>query len=216
LVKFSVLVAILASVTLAAACDAVEVPLPGAGRTLYRDEFVQGFTGSWQLEHDDLGSSVIVPEQMLIELNAPNLVQYAMLEEPAFSDFALEVEAGLDHGSPSSTYGILFRMQGPQEFYRFAVTADGMYIVERHNLDGSIARFTNDWRSAVAINQGAGSRNTLRVEADGPRIAVYVNEALLEEVRDESYRSGNIALSAGTFDGAGAQVSFDNLFVYPP
>jgi hypothetical protein len=210
------LIALLILSGLLAACDAVEVPLPGAGRTLYRDEFVQGFTGNWQLENDELGSSVIVPEQLLIELNAPNLIQYATLAEPTFSDFSLEVEAGLDHGSTASTYGVLFRMQGPQQFYRFAITADGMYIVERHNPDGSVARFTDDWRSTVAINRGAGSRNVLRVDADGPRIDVYVNETLLEEISDTGYQSGNLALSAGTFDGAGTQVSFDNLFVYPP
>lgn len=212
----SVLITAVFLAGLVSACDALEVQLPGVGRTLYRDEFVQGYTGNWQLEHDNVGSSVIVPEHLLIELNAPNLIQYVTLADPEFSDFSLEVEAGLDHGSTAGTYGVLFRMQGPHQFYRYAVTADGMYIVERHNPDGSVARFTGDWRSTVAINQGAGSRNTLRVDADGPRITVYVNETLLEEINDTAYQSGNIALSAGTFDGAGTQVSFDNLFVYPP
>ena len=203
-------------VTLFAACDAVDVPLPGASRTLFHDEFVQGFTGDWQLESDELGSSTIVPEQLLIELNAPNLIQYSTLSEPTFTDFILEVDAGLNNGSLSSTYGVLFRMQGPDEFYRFAITGDGMYILERHDLNGATVIFTEDWRGTAAINRGHGLRNILKVEADGPRIAIYVNDTLLEEVTDSSYRSGNIALSAGTFDGAGTQVSFDNLSVYPP
>ena len=197
------------------ACDAVEVPLPGASKTLFHDEFVQGFTGNWQLESDELGSTAIVPEQLLIELNAPNLIQYTTLSEPTFSDFILEVEAGLNNGSLASTYGVLFRMQSPEEFYRFAITGDGMYLLERHDLNGAAVIFTEDWRGTAAINKGHGLRNILRVEADGPRIAIYVNDTLLEEVTDSSYRSGNIALSAGTFDGAGTQVSFDNVSVYP-
>ncbi len=152
----------------------------------------------------------------MIELNAPNLVQYATLEEPTFSNFSLEVEAALQDGSVASTYGVLFRMQGPEQFYRFAITGDGMYLLERHDSSGAIHRFTEDWRSAVAINKGRGSTNILKVVADGPRISVYVNDVMLEAISDDAYRSGKIALSAGTFDGAGTQVSFDNLAVYPP
>ncbi len=119
-------------------------------------------------------------------------------------------------GSPSSTYGVLFRMQSPEEFYRFDITADGMYLLERHEPQGLRYSFMDDWRDTVAINQGIGATNHLKVVADGPRIAVYVNDTLLEEVTDESFRAGNIALDTGTFDAAGTQVSFDNLSVYPP
>lgn len=198
------------------ACSAMEVPLPGGRKALFHDEFVQGFTGNWMLEDDELGSSVIVPEHLIIELNAPNTIQYATLVEPTFSDFTLEVEAQLVTGSLISTYGVLFRMQSPEEFYRFAVTGDGMYLLERHSSDGARFKFMDDWRDTVAINQGLGSTNSLKVVADGPTIAIYVNDTLLEEVTDESYGSGNIALDAGTFDGAGTQVLFDNLAVFPP
>jgi len=198
------------------ACSTMEVPLPGRSKALFHDEFVQGYTGNWMLENDELGSTVIVPEQLLIDLNSPNLIQYAMLMEPTFSDFALEVEAQLVDGSLASTYGVLFRMQSPEEFYRFAITGDGMFLIERQDPQGTWFRFADDWRDTVAINQGLGSTNILKVVADGPKIAVYVNDTLLEEVIDDSYSAGNIALDAGTFDGAGTQVSFDNLSVYPP
>jgi hypothetical protein len=197
------------------ACSTMEVPLPGISKALFHDEFVQGYTGNWMLESDELGSTVIVPEQLLIDLNSPDSMQYAMLTEPTFSDFALEVEAQLVNGSLASTYGVLFRMHGPEEFYRFAITGDGMYLIERHDPDGGWFRFTDDWRDTVAINQGLGSINILKVVADGPKIAVYVNDTLLEEVVDDSYSAGNIALNAGTFDNVGTQVSFDNLAVYP-
>lgn len=201
---------------LLAACSNMELTLPGQEKALFRDDFILGQTGTWILESDEVGSSVIVPEQLVIELNAPNLVQYSKLAEPTFSDFTLEVDARLDGGSPTSTYGVIFRMQSPDEFYRFEITGDGMYIVERHDADGTWVRHTEDWLDTVAINKGIGATNHLRVAADGERIAVSVNDVLLEEVIDGTYSSGNIALDAGTFDGAGASVSFDNLIVLPP
>jgi hypothetical protein len=202
---------------LCSACSNVQVSLPGQGKeVIFQEEFVQGHTANWMLEGDGSGSAVIVPEQLLIELNAPNLVQYATLAEPIFDDFILEVDARLVDGSQTSTYGVLFRMQSPQEFYRFEITGDGMYLLERHDATGSRFQFSDDWRDHVAINQGLNAVNILKVVADGPNIAVYVNDTLLEEVADEGYTEGNIALDAGTFDGAGSQVSFDNLFVYDP
>jgi hypothetical protein len=201
---------------LSSACSAFDVPLPGGPKPIFHDEFVQGYTGSWTLENDELGSTVIVPEQLLIELKAPNLIQYAMLREPTFSDFALEVEAQLVNGSSSSSYGILFRMQGPEEFYRFAITGNGMYLLERHDPSGTRHNFVGDWRDTVAINQGIGATNTLKVVAEGSTIGIYVNDMLLEEINDDSYYVGNIALDVGTFDGSGTLVSFDNLSVYPP
>ena len=52
------------------ACSTMEVPLPGKGKALFHDEFVQGHIGNWVLESDESGSTVIVPEQLMIELNA--------------------------------------------------------------------------------------------------------------------------------------------------
>lgn len=197
-------------------CSNMEVPLPGQKKALFRDEFVLGHTGTWALESDEIGSSVIVPEQLVIEVNAPNLIQYSELTEPSFSDFSLEVDGRIDGGSPATTYGVMFRMQSPGEFYRFEVTGDGMYILERHDADGSWVRHTEDWLDTVVINQGVGATNRLKVVADGAAISVFVNDVLLEEVTDNTYSSGNIALDVGTFDGGGASVSFDNLVVFPP
>ena len=198
------------------ACSDMEIPIPGQKKTIFKDEFVMGHTGSWTLESDESGSSVIVPEQLVIELNAPNMIQYSKLIEPTFSDFTLEVDARLAGGSSSSTYGVMFRMQSPDEFYRFEISGDGMYILERHDADGSWVRHTEDWLDTVVINQGIGATNRLKVVANGERISVYVNDVMLEDFTDNSYRSGNIALDVGTFDAAGARISFDNLLVSPP
>lgn len=201
---------------LIAACSDMQVTIPGVSKTLFRDEFVLGETGTWKLESDDTGSTTIVPEQLLIEVKGPRLVQYATLKEPVFEDFFLEVDGRILSGSPQSSYGVLFRMQGPQQFYRFELTGDGTYILERHDQGGSRALFMGDWRSSDAIVQGLNVVNHIGVEARGPNISLFVNDVLLEQVSDDAYRSGNIALDAGTFEMAPAQVAFDNLVVHPP
>ena len=199
-----------------AACSDMQVTIPGVAKPIVREEFVLGETGSWLLESDDSGSTAIVPEQLLIEVKSPQVVQYATLTEPALADFSLKVDGRILSGSPQSSYGVLFRMQGPQQFYRFEITGDGTYILERHDAGGSRALFMGDWRDAEAINQGLNVVNSLGIEAHGPNISLFVNDVLLEQLADDTYASGNIALDAGTFDLAPAQVAFDNLVVYPP
>jgi hypothetical protein len=152
----------------------------------------------------------------LIDIESPDLVQYSELREPEFADFSLEVDGRILSGSPKSSYGVLFRKQGPQQFYRFEITGEGAYILERHDQDGSRVLFMPDWRDSDFINEGLNVNNRLGVEAKGPNISLYVNGEILETVTDNTYPSGGIALDAGTFDVAPIQVAFDNLIIHPP
>jgi hypothetical protein len=197
-------------------CSDVQLSLPGAKKPIFRDEFILGETGSWLLESDEAGSTIIIPEQLLVEVNNPQLVQYATLTDPALADFYLEVDGRILSGPAQSSYGVLFRMQNPQQFYRFEITGDGTYILERHESDGSRTLFMGDWLDADAINQGINVVNRLGVEAQGSEISLLVNDVLLFQVTDDAYSSGYIGLDAGTFDVAPVQVAFDNLVIHPP
>jgi hypothetical protein len=183
---------------------------------LLREEFVAGEMGAWQIEGDSVAQTAVINEQLLISINAPNTLQFATLANPTFDDFVLEVDARQIAGHPESSYGVLFRMQSSQEFYRFEITGDGFYMLERHNSDGAWTRFVDDWTAAPAINQGLNVVNRLKVTARGDALAVSVNDVLLREVRDARYTRGLLALDAGTFGHPGLQVAFDNLLVYRP
>ena len=210
------LAVVLVLILFLASCSDMQVNIPGVSKPIFRDEFVLGETGSWLLENDESGATTIVPEQLLIEINNPQLVQYATLTEPALTDFSLEVDGRILSGSPQSSYGVLFRMQNPQQFYRFEITGDGTYILERHDAGGSRALFMGDWRDAASINQGLNVVNRLGIVAEGPNISLLVNDVILEQITDDAYASGYIGLDAGTFDIAPVQVAFDNLVIFPP
>lgn len=183
---------------------------------LLAEEFAVGRTGNWYTEADDLGMTAVLNERMLIEVNAHNTIQYTTLQEQSFSNFVLEVEATQLAGSLESSFGVLFRMQSPEEFYRFDITGNGHYTIERHNADGSWTRFVEDWPLSAALKQGYNVTNLLRVYAQGPAVAVYANGELLHEFSDAGYQEGSIALAGGTFGQSGLSVSFDNLIIQRP
>jgi hypothetical protein len=198
---------------LAAAC----ADLPSASepsQALYRDAFVVGQTGKWLLESDDLGSTAVVNEQMVITVKTPNTLQFSTLEEQTFSDFVLEVDARQASGSPDSSYGILFRMQDKDQFYRYEITGDGHFMLERRNADASWTRLMPDWTASAAINQGLNVVNRLKIIASSSQITVYANDVLLQQVSDTAYTSGGIGLDAGSFGDKDLQVAFDNLVVF--
>ncbi|MGD2050768.1 MAG: DUF1080 domain-containing protein [Chloroflexota bacterium] len=183
---------------------------------IYQDDFSAENVGRWQIERDELGSTEVNNGQLVIDVAAPNTLQFSTLEEPIFADFDLEVDGVLLDGSEDSTYGILYRMQSPTEFYRFEIMGDGHFMVERLDNDGTWTRFVDDWQRSDTIQVGVNANNHLRVVADGPSMTFYVNGELLQEIEDHTYISGNIGLDAGTYGHPKTRVAFDDLRVSPP
>ena len=179
----------------------------------FRDEFVPGQTGNWLLEQDDQGSTAVANEQLVITVAAPNTIQYATLTDRTFGDFVLEVDAWQRGGAPESSYGVLFRMTDDGQFYRFDITGNGLYMIERRAADGTWTRLLREWTPTAAINQGLNVANRLKVIANGSDLAFYVNDILLTQLSDSSLAEGRVGLDAGSFAGNALQVSFDNVSV---
>lgn len=183
---------------------------------LFHDEFVSGETGSWLMEGDEVGRAAIIGEQLFVEIDEPHTIHYVTLEEPTFDDFELELDATQIAGDLESSFGVIFRLQEPAQFYRFDITGSGLFVVERHDLDGGWTRFVEGWEVSEAINQGLHAVNHLKVVAVGSALSFYVNDTLLLQATDSSFGGGSIALDAGTFGRPGLQVVFDNVVVSSP
>lgn len=204
---------------LLAACNASpfspgSISLPEG--VLFSDQFVPGETGRWRLEGDQNAWATLQDEQLVITVEAPETVQYATLDGESFSNFVLDVQGTILAGEPQNSYGVLFRMAGPNQFYRFEITGSGLFTVERQDGPGNWTRLTSGWVDSTAIAQGVGERNRLRISAVGDQLTFTVNDQLLLELTDATYLQGNIALDAGTFDRPGIQVAFDNLVIAQP
>ena len=174
---------------LLAACDGVEPRTTTGGvddsELIYGDDFSSDGAGRWLLEADEFGSTALQDGRLLIEVGQAGTLQYTALEEPTFADFDLTVDAELVAGDREATYGLLFRMAGPESFYRFELTGDGRYVVESHESDGSWRRLVDGWQKSEAIMTGPGAINRLRVVAAGPgqnpRIAFRFRKNLTPE-----------------------------------
>lgn len=187
-----------------------------SGTTIFEEAFTTGQTGTWLLEGDTAAQSTIVQESLRINVSQPRTVQYSALQEPLFDDFILEVDVTQLDGSLSSSYGVLFRLQNPHQFYRFEITGNGLYVVEKSMGEGQWQRFTDGWVESPFIIQGLNRTNRIKVEAVGSQLKFFINERQVEVFTDTTYTSGQIAVDAGTFNQGGVTASFDNLVVRQP
>jgi hypothetical protein len=201
---------------LVACSNATGVPGASGADVIFADGFVPGEMGNWVMEGDNAGQTAVINEQLVIELADNHIMQFATLADPIFDNFILEVDGRLLQGDQGSSYGVLFRMQDTTRFYRFEITGDGLFMVERRDGESGWTRFLDRWTETPAINQGLNSTNRLKVDARGASISLYVNDILVHQFSDTAYASGTIALDAGTFVQPQAQVAFDNLVVRRP
>ena len=201
-----------------AACEAVGTETVSGEDVLFRDEFAPGQMGEWLLEGDERGRAMVADGRLLLEVDGSNMVQYTTLVEQSFTNFDLEVEVTQLAGSPGSTYGVLFGLDDSavESFFRFEVTGNGLYVVERRAADGSWERFTDEWVASEALKQGLNATNRLRVLVAIPTFSFYANDTLLTQIVDDRYQGGYVGLDAGTFGRPGLQVAFDNVTIREP
>jgi hypothetical protein len=210
-------VVLLWMVLLVVACtgqNGTSAGIPDTG-VLFADQFVPGETGRWLIEGDRVSAAALRNEQLTIAVNEAQTVHYATLDNEIFTDFVLDVETTLLSGNPENSFGVLFRMADGQQFYRFALTGSGLYMVERRDGD-SVASLTQGWLDSVDLVQGVGAVNRLQIRVEGDQFAFTINGAPTTELTDGSFTRGNIALDAGTFARPGIEVAFDNLVITRP
>lgn len=207
---------------LGAACIALSLSacLTG-GVVILIDDFASAGRYPWQTEGDVAGRSQIVDGRLMLEIDQPETLQFVTLQQPVLKDFVLEVDGVLLAGSPRNSYGILFRVQPDMAFYRFEITGDGVYGVEKRTADGQWFSLTDGWRPSPLIKTGLQATNRLKLFVAGSSLEVYVNDQFLQRLSPfdaggDVYGAGQIALDAGTFAQGGLQVAFDNVILREP
>jgi hypothetical protein len=188
------------------------VPVPTDLSLAYEDDFSDSF-GGWDDAFDTYTTKQYGNNRYQIEVTATNLVAWGLANRDV-ADFEIEVEARREDGGESNSYGILFRFQDRDNFYRFDISGDGYFLLSRFN-DGQWQTLV-DWTAAPSINTDIGVNNILKVSAFGPDITVWSNGQPLASVTDDSLTHGNFGFFASTFGEPYIWVSYDNLKLWVP
>jgi len=181
-------------------------PLP------WMDDFSDPTSG-WQTESDATAEVEYRDGVMRLRILSPNRLAWAFADQK-LTDFRLTVDATQVAGPDDNAYGVLVRVQDPEHFYRFSISGDGYYRVDKYE-DGTWEILGGDWAASKAIHTGPAT-NSLAVTCEGATMSFAVNGSRLIQVEDGAYRRGDIGLYAGTFFEPGVEIHFDNLRVDAP
>lgn len=127
-----------------------------------------------------------------------------------FSDMVLQVDARHSGGSANTRYGLVFRAQDVDNYYRFLVTGKGEYLLQRVNglFSQQLVQLTrSEFISSTNVV------NHLTVICKGPQITLECNGHSLISVTDKSLASGWIGMAIYAVEPPGTAV-FDNLKVW--
>jgi hypothetical protein len=175
-----------------------------AGEPTYQESF-QRDTDAWTIP-TAVDYSVFFEDQALhILVSAADRLGSSVTRQE-FSNFLIELDAQLVRGPEETEYGLLVRHTNGQNFYFFAITADGAYSVWKKVDDEWIA--LRDWERSPALTTGLNRPNRLGVLAQANELVFYVNGTILTELEDDAFSSGQLGLAAGTFAVGNAEVAF--------
>ncbi|NJN93367.1 MAG: FHA domain-containing protein [Anaerolineales bacterium] len=178
---------------------------------IYEDDFGDSFSG-WDDAFDAYTTKQYGNNRYQIEVTTSNLVAWGLANRDV-ADFEVEVEAKLEDGADTNGYGLLFRFQDRENFYRFDISGDGYYLLSKF-VKGEWTTLV-DWTASPFINKGK-SANILKVSAFGPNLTIWANGQQLASAVDDSLSHGNFGFFAGTFSEPRVWVSFDTLKLWGP
>lgn len=205
---------LLACCSTLAACQGL-LPTPAnqdSNRLLFQDDF-SDTSRQWLFSETPDGFSGIDDGVLRLATNSGNADAWA---RPGLNlqDIRVEVNAIKINGDRNNRFGILCRVQDANRYYVLLVSSDGYYGIGKVNGNNYQLLGSQALLPSELIPKGNAFLR-LRGDCVGDRLALFVNDQLIQEVRDGEYSSGDVGLMAGTYS-SGTEILFDDFRLYQP
>ena len=181
---------------------------------LYQDDFTNPASGWSEKKFDNYFIGYHEPEFYHVEITSPNYKTTVF--EPSkksFDDFTIAVKVFTVSKKTSATgdfaYGPVFRRSG-DEYYAFTIsprTKKWSLLKSSPNALQVLAEGTE-----AGIN-GLDVADALRVDAQGSKFFLHINDQLVGQVTDADYVSGEVGFFVQTFDATNIHIHFDSIAV---
>ena len=188
----------------------------GDGGSLFQDDFSNPRSG-WGTDQQEEFRRGYAGEGYFFEVYAPNWFAWAYPGQ-GFDDVSVEVDAYLASGSVDSHFGLFCRHMDADNFYYFAISADGYYAIFRRVDGGDLEVLTGDGSGMLPSStiRTSGQTNRVMAVCQGDELSLHVNGELLETVTDVIHTEGDVGLGVGSGPEGEVRVQFDNFVVTEP
>jgi len=166
--------------------------------------------GKWSTSVDAVAEVGVADGEMQIHVFAPGQSAWSTYEVE-YKNVTVSVDTRVLDGPLDNEYGILIHQQDEQAFLAFSLSADG-YVRAAKYQDAMWQVLGADWMPVDVIRQGQ-AENYISVTANEGHYSFSINDEIVLEIEDSSFRKGRIGLYAGSLTEGGVVVAFDNLEV---
>lgn len=189
-------------------------PPPPRADALFQDDFSASDSG-WEVGDYDFGSVGYKDGAYFVTSLGDGGTMWGVANR-SFDDFVVEVDAIQVSSGPDNDndYGVVCREQGDGDGYYMLISGDGYYAI-LIRAEGKDFEPLVDWTESDIIRQG-NTTNHIRVVCDGSALALFVNEQCLATAEDSMLATGDIALTATSYEDESTEIHFDNLVVRKP
>jgi tRNA A-37 threonylcarbamoyl transferase component Bud32 len=184
-----------------------------ASNLIFQDDFGSPVSG-WEVGEYETGDVGYKDGVYFVTSISNTNVMWGVANR-TFDNSIIEVDATQISAGPESdnSYGVVCREQGDGDGYYLRVSGDGYYSIAK--AIGDDFEYLVDWTESGTIRQG-NATNHIRAVCDGSRFELFVNGELLAAADDSTFATGDIALTATTYEDDATEVHFDDLVVYAP
>ncbi|HET90554.1 MAG TPA: hypothetical protein ENN99_07435 [Chloroflexi bacterium] len=214
------LLIMLAATVLACTCNFLPgtetsptVPAAEPVNALFQDDFSDKGTG-WEVGNYDGGSVGYKEDRYFVTSIANGSTMWGVANR-SFDNLIIAVDAIQIAAGPddNNDYGIVCREQGNGDGYYLLISGDGFYSIMK-SIDGQFIELAS-WTESAAIKTG-NATNHLQAVCNGSSLKLSINGQEVATAEDSTYTSGDIALTATTYEDQPTEIHFDNLVVSSP
>lgn len=190
-------------------------PAPTGAPSL-ADDFSQ--PSGWTLAEDAMQRTALVEGQLEFVVKEPDQYRFIYDVRRRGGDFFVSVTASAGACQPRDRLGLLFRVQDGANYYQFELDCAGNYRLAKV-VQGALTPL-RDWAALPPAPGGpvaglaAGGVSGLAVRAQGATLEVFVNEAAVAQVNDDSFAEGAFGLIVGSDPSSGFTARFDDFQVW--
>lgn len=175
---------------------------------LISDEF-RTVNEDWYMVSSEVVRYDYIDRAFQIMLRRENQLTWSVNRSLMAADFLVEFDVVQLAGISTGEAGVVFRLYDTDNFYYFAINAEGEYALNR-KLNGEWTILV-DWTASDKLKTGKRTNNRLGVLAQGNQIALMANDTTVAQLTDDAVIQGHIGFAVGTGEHPIQKVLFDNL-----
>lgn len=182
---------------------------PGLGAPLIRQALAN--LDDWDLPQSSLGNVTLAQGKMTFALHSPQFYLLSLRPSPSLGDFYAEVRVRLSLCANDDTYGLIFRANSSQDYYRLALNCRQEVHLDRIR-NGKLVYLQTPTISAD-VPPGPPAETTLGIWAAGRELRVFINGHWQFTVTDPVFSQGSLGLFAKSGTNSDMTVVFSDLHV---